>query len=843
MRIRGKTLYIFFLNVTIPIIILTILYLLLNRVEMLVEEKNKAENLQKKWTSIKYTYYLIKSTSLAPDKSKKIEQLVADFSKKLNTFLLTYQPPHPPTEWIIIPNLKRSNPLLQIQIQNTRKRWQNIKNTILSTVNQESSEKASLMTEREIEGFDLFESLLFSYASEIKRHYRIMIRLYKRLFLSLGILLTLLLFASLLSSKFHLLNKKLLLHTINSLEEGIVITDSKDRILIANQTASRLFSRRNIKYRKTPVQEVFQIVNEYTGKRVDLFPHEETQNFSTAILTKEGKKIPVAVIRREILTHEKEITGSVYIIKNLSKWQRLISKFSFNSFTQEFREIDREIEKTLRHIVTIAGYDEGYIYQLLEKEKIIKITHSSTNRRGTKITKVIHTDAIPILMDKLLSQSYTRLNTTRLTINKPPLNEEIQRNLKPHKNLREIVAIPLRYMGSTIGFLFMISKRTNFPAMLNENLVEFARELIINLFERKWSTAQLIAMASDMELLIENANAPIWGLDHRLKINIWNNTMSTISGYTKSEAIIQNPTFFVEPENREKYMRVINQSLKGKRLTDIELKIRSKEGKKRVLLVNTSPRFDLDGKINGMLIIGQDITKRNIAEQQIRTLTQQLMTLQETEHQRIAMDLHDDIAQRVLSSKMQLDILINRINAHIPENRMFLKQLNEISQSLRETIGEIKNIAYNLRPPYLDQLGLDKAVQQLCKETAKKGNISIKLLTEGFKDIKIEPEKSIHVYRIIQEILSNILTHSGATEATFKMKLDPSTLNIEIEDNGIGFDVENIWNGASEKHTGLKNIEERLKILEGNSQILSQPGRGTKIHLRIPIQQTGRENV
>ncbi len=455
------------------------------------------------------------------------------------------------------------------------------------------------------------------------------------------------LFILFFKSNFSSLKKAILLNAINSMEDGIIITDSKNRVVFANNVASQFYA--------TP---------------------EEIKNYPTVIYTLQGEKTPTTVERKDILTAQKEIIGSLYIIKNLTKWQRVISKFSSNLFSQ----------------------------------------------------------------------------------------------------------------------------------------------------------------------FIENANAPIWGIKKTLKTNIWNNAMTDLTGYTKNEAAIQSIDFFVEFENRGKYMKIVKQSLSGDRLTNIELRIKSKEGKTRILLVNTSPRFDLTGEISEILIIGQDITKRKIAEQQIRTLTQELMTLQEREHRRIAMDLHDDIAQRVLSSKMQLDILIKQIKKDNLDESL-LKQLNEISQSLRDTIREIKNIAYNLRPPYLDQLGLDKAVQQLCKETAKKGNISINLLTEGFKDVKIDPEKSIHIYRIVQEILSNILMHSKASKAVFEMRATPSQLNIKIEDNGIGFEIESMWNHTEKRHTGLKNIEERLKLLDGSSQIFSQPGKGTTISLKIPISKTGKRNA
>ncbi len=833
MRIRGKVLYIFLLNITLPIVMLVLFYLLLNRTEILVEEKSKAENLQKKWTQLKYNYYLIKNTAKHPPKTKEIENLIDNFSKDLNDFLLTL-----PLKGKII---KSGYDLSTIK--KTRRKWEEIKLNIISTITTQNPSARIPNAKKGIEDFEPFETLLSSYERGIKHRYRMITKLYKHMLFFLGVALAFILFFLFLNSNLNLLKKELFLHTINSIEDGIIITDSGERILFINQTASRLSLRRNIRYKKTSVHTAFKLVNKYTGKRIQLPLSQETEKQPIVIHTREGKKLPVIVERREILTPKKEITGSIYIIKNLSKWHRLLSKFSLNFFDHDFREIDREIEKTLGHIAKIAGFDEGYIFQFTEEERVIKITHSSDSGRGeTQIAKRIHTDDIPFLMDKLLSTDYLNLSIERSPGYTSPLNEELKKNLKPQDEIKEIAIIPLKYADNVIGFLFLISKKENTLKISNPHLFNFAEELIINLFERKWSTAKLIAMGSDMKHLIENANAPIWGIDQRLRINIWNNAMSRLTGYTKSEAIIQSITFFVELKNREKYMTMVNQSLKGERLTNVELKIKSKEGKTRILLINSSPRFDLRGGINGILIIGQDITKRKIAEQQIRTLTQELMTLREAEHQRIAMDLHDDIAQRVLSSKMQLDILIKKVKPLTPEDRSFLKQLTEISQSLKETIGEIKNIAYNLRPPYLDQLGLDKAVQQLCKETAEKGNISIKLLTEGFNEIKIDPEKSIHVYRIIQEILSNILTHSRATEATFEMKINPVQLTIDIKDNGIGFDVENTWNGATEEHTGLKNIEERLKILEGNSRIYSQPGKGTKISLRIPISRTGKKN-
>ncbi len=157
--------------------------------------------------------------------------------------------------------------------------------------------------------------------------------------------------------------------------------------------------------------------------------------------------------------------------------------------------------------------------------------------------------------------------------------------------------------------------------------------------------------------------------------------------------------------------------------------------------------------------------------------------------------------------------------------------MNEISEVTLQTIEEVRSITRNLRPYQLDRLGLTHAIRAVIKQTSE--NVPI-LFASDVDDIDgaFDKESEIHVFRIIQEGINNILKHSGATEATVVIKKNFTAVSLSIRDNGKGFDVQ------LDKPVGfgLNNIVERVWILGGESKIDSAPGGGTNLLFTIPIR-------
>jgi PAS domain S-box-containing protein len=237
---------------------------------------------------------------------------------------------------------------------------------------------------------------------------------------------------------------------------------------------------------------------------------------------------------------------------------------------------------------------------------------------------------------------------------------------------------------------------------------------------------------------------------------------------------------------------------------------------------------------NRKKIIGavRDITERIQAEEKIRALTQQLIKAQENERNRIAGYLHDKVAQDLSGLKIGLETLYD--SRQEPPSPIKAK-IYELSKILQESITAVRDLSYDLRPPGMDQLGLVRTVCQYCEDFSEKNNVEVDLYTGGMKDLKLDFDTEINLYRLIQEGLNNIKKHAQAEKVAIRLVASSPNILLRIEDNGSGFDVKRrLSRSLKEKRMGLSSMEERVSLLGGSMKISSRPSKGTKIFIEVP---------
>jgi signal transduction histidine kinase len=197
---------------------------------------------------------------------------------------------------------------------------------------------------------------------------------------------------------------------------------------------------------------------------------------------------------------------------------------------------------------------------------------------------------------------------------------------------------------------------------------------------------------------------------------------------------------------------------------------------------------------------------------------------QENERQRISREIHDGLGQYLLAMKVKLE------NAIISRNVENDKSLEELKSLFIRTIEEVKRISDNLIPVILDEFGISTALKNLCDDIAGDNNIKIEFVSFGVP-ANIDYKIQTYLYRIAQEGLSNIIKHSKASEANVQLLGNADQVNLVIEDDGSGFDVK-----GKTKGNGLNNMKERAAILNGTVEIISKPGEGTTIAIKIPLK-------
>jgi len=210
--------------------------------------------------------------------------------------------------------------------------------------------------------------------------------------------------------------------------------------------------------------------------------------------------------------------------------------------------------------------------------------------------------------------------------------------------------------------------------------------------------------------------------------------------------------------------------------------------------------------------------------------SRQLIESQENERKRIAASLHDSLGQNLILSKNH--VMIGLKSSRDPAS---IEQLNEISSLLSQSLDEVREIAYNLRPYHLDRIGLTRTLEFVVGKVKSSMSIECRMEIENI-DRLLSPEGELSLYRVIQESLNNIIKHSAATTMQFKLQRSDHQIRCEIHDNGRGFDASTASHSSHDKGGfGLKGIAERVHLLKGIVSVHSMPGKGTTVTVTIPF--------
>ena len=211
--------------------------------------------------------------------------------------------------------------------------------------------------------------------------------------------------------------------------------------------------------------------------------------------------------------------------------------------------------------------------------------------------------------------------------------------------------------------------------------------------------------------------------------------------------------------------------------------------------------------------------------------SRQVLLAHETERQRIAAELHDGLGQTLLVIKNQIVLAQRAAGDRSPNPGAW----NEISQAVSHSIEEVRGISQNLRPYQLDRLGLTTAIQSAARRIAASGALRLEVHVESIDGL-FPPEGEIHLYRVVQESLNNMLKHADAATAEVAVQKTATHVTIRIEDDGRGFEYRRGAAGPeSSRGFGLASLGERMRILGGRFHCDSAPGKGTRLKFEVPI--------
>jgi PAS domain S-box-containing protein len=225
----------------------------------------------------------------------------------------------------------------------------------------------------------------------------------------------------------------------------------------------------------------------------------------------------------------------------------------------------------------------------------------------------------------------------------------------------------------------------------------------------------------------------------------------------------------------------------------------------------------------------RDITERKVVEGTLASLSPRLIEAQEKERSRVAGELRDDLNQRMALLQIGLGQFERDVPGLTSQARIQLHSLTEVAM---EIASGIHNLSHRLRPSLLDLLGPVASIERLCRELSDRHNLQIQFVHHGIPE-RISQDVNLCLYRITQDALRNVAKHSGAAGAEVELLGHDDRIELCISDSGVGFNPE------SAKRTsglGLITMQERLRLVEGQLTVQSDPSHGTRIRVRIPLR-------
>ncbi len=310
-----------------------------------------------------------------------------------------------------------------------------------------------------------------------------------------------------------------------------------------------------------------------------------------------------------------------------------------------------------------------------------------------------------------------------------------------------------------------------------------------------------------------------------------NKSIKNMIGLTDEEMIGHHLTEYLPDEDIEATPLRINELMRGKTLL-YERRILKKDG--TLLDVEVNSKMASSHTLVGFI---RDISDRKIAEEllhksyeDVRELASSLQSIREDERTNIAREIHDELGQQLTGLKMDLHWLARKINNGDKEIN---DKMQECIELINTTITSVRKISTDLRPSILDDLGLLPALEWQGEEFQKRSGTRVEFINKA-GDITVQPEATTGIFRIYQELLTNIARHANATLVTAVLDTDGSKLFFSITDNGVGFNPETINN---KKTLGLLGIKERTLLLGGTYEFKSKPGEGSVTTISVPLRQ------
>jgi PAS domain S-box-containing protein len=344
---------------------------------------------------------------------------------------------------------------------------------------------------------------------------------------------------------------------------------------------------------------------------------------------------------------------------------------------------------------------------------------------------------------------------------------------------------------------------------------------------RRKAQAALKESEQRFRLVANTAPVMIWTTGTDKQCNYVNKPWLDFTGRTFEQELGSGWAEGIHSEDVVDSLRTYTEAFDKREQFEMQYRLRRHDGEYRWIFDIGVPRFIHDGSFAGYIGSCLDVTERKRAEEALSTIGRRLIEAHEEERTWIGRELHDDINQRLALLAVELDLWGKE-----GSRSKFSEHLSSAQNRITEIAKDVQALSHRLHSSKLDYLGLTAAARSFCKELSDQAKVEVQFNHSAVPSV-VPKEVSLCLFRVLQEALQNAIKYSGVRLFHVHLHGTPDGVELTVSDAGRGFDEQEEF---SRQGLGLISMRERLQMVHGVLEVKTQPGAGTIIWARIPLQ-------
>ncbi len=499
------------------------------------------------------------------------------------------------------------------------------------------------------------------------------------------------------------------------------------------------------------------------------------------------------------------------------------------SLTRVLDELTRVVEGVI---------DDSLVSILLLDNDGVHMRHGSSPSLSPAFVRAI--DGLPIgpQVGSCGTAMYRRSPVVVEDIATDPLWNDY-RAIAEASGLRACWSVPILDVGGhVLGSFATYFRAPRQPRPAELRVVEAATSAAAVVISSAQKTESLRSSELQLRRVISEAPLAIAMFDRDMRYIVYSDRWLLDYGLG-DRSLVGKSHYDVFPEIGDAWKAIHQRAIAGEPASADSDRFDRADGSTLWLRWDVRPWHDAQGSIGGIIISSEDVSARLEAErrqreahERMRSLAAHVEQAREAERARIARELHDELGQALTGVKIDLAWLRSRLRTGKHRDHV-----DNLGRLIDDTVAVGRRIASELRPGVLDDLGLAAAIRWQGKEFTRRTGIPVTISVAD--ELPVDPERATAAFRVVQEALTNVARHAGASAAELRARCEEGALHVEVLDNGRGIATSEATGAAS---LGLLGMRERVATWEGTLEIATRPEGGTRLAARLPLADKREES-